>query len=324
MGPNNMFDDILDGLVDGILDDYTKGRVIDVTENVYDMPDRDIIIEIIQRLRMIVFPGHFKNKLTKVFTMKNNITMLLEDVMYKLANQIAKVLRYIPEYENSSEAERFEEGKRISLDFAGKLTKIREYIATDVEAMYVGDPAAFNHDEIIFSYPGLFAIMTYRIAHELYLLSVPLIPRIMTEYAHNLTGIDINPGATIGKYFFIDHGTGIVIGETTEIGENVKIYQGVTLGALSTRGGQNLRNKKRHPTIGDNVTIYSGASILGGETVIGRDVVIGGNAFITSSVPDGAKVSIKTQELTFNYKNGQKPEPEDHDKPLSYIERTQI
>ncbi|MBQ2474327.1 MAG: serine acetyltransferase, partial [Ruminococcus sp.] len=167
-----------------------------------------------------------------------------------------------------------------------------------------GDPAAYNKDEIICTYPGLYAIFSNRIAHELFLLGVPLIPRIMTEHAHSLTGIDIHPGTTIGKYFFIDHGTGIVIGETTEIGNNVKIYQGVTLGALSTRGGQNLRGKKRHPTIHDNVTIYSGASILGGDTVIGKNVVIGGNAFITASIPEGAKVSVKSQELMFRYASG--------------------
>ena len=143
----------------------------------------------------------------------------------------------------------------------------------------------------------MYAITVNRLAHELYLLNVPLIPRIMTEHAHSKTGIDIHPGATIGKYFFIDHGTGIVVGETTEIGEHVKIYQGVTLGALSTRGGQSLRNKKRHPTIEDYVTIYSGASILGGQTVIGNNVVIGGNAFITSSVEPGTRVSVKNQEL---------------------------
>ena len=131
------------------------------------------------------------------------------------------------------------------------------------------------------------------------MLGVPLIPRIMTEYAHNLTGIDIHPGATIGSYFFIDHGTGVVVGETTEIGTGAKIYQGVTLGALSTRGGQNLRNKKRHPTLGDNVTVYSGASILGGETVIGEGAIIGSNAFITSSVPEGTRVTIKNPELQF-------------------------
>lgn len=173
--------------------------------------------------------------------------------------------------------------------------------ATDVQAAFDGDPAAFNKDEIIFSYPRLFAVMVNRIAHELYLLNILLIPRIMTEYAHNATGIDIHPGATIGKYFFIDHGTGIVIGETAVIGENVKIYQGVTLGALSTRGGQKLKSQKRHPTIDDNVTIYSGASILGGETVVGKNVVVGGNTFITKSIPEGTRVSIKNQELRFNY-----------------------
>jgi len=173
-----------------------------------------------------------------------------------------------------------------------------------LEAAYDGDPAAFNKPEIIFSYPGLYAIMVNRIAHELYLLNVPLLPRIMTEYAHTKTGIDIHPGATLGKYFFIDHGTGIVIGETTEIGDNVKIYQGVTLGALSTRDGQKLHGKKRHPTIEDNVTIYAGASILGGNTVIGHDTVIGGNAFITTSIPCYTRVSIKAQEL--EYKQGKR------------------
>ena len=153
-------------------------------------------------------------------------------------------------------------------------------------------------------YPGFLAITVYRIAHELYLLGVPLIPRIITEYAHSLTGIDINPGATIGKYFFIDHGTGVVIGETTVIGENVKIYQGVTLGALSTRKGQQLKGVKRHPTLGNNVTIYSGTSVLGGETVIGDNTTIGGNAFIVNSVSQGMKVSVKNPELEFSVSGG--------------------
>lgn len=169
-----------------------------------------------------------------------------------------------------------------------------------MQAAYDGDPAASSTDEIIFSYPGIFAITVYRIAHELYLLEVPMIPRIMTEYAHSITGIDIHPGAQTGKYFFIDHGTGIVIGETTVIGDYVKIYQGVTLGALSTRKGQQLKGVKRHPTIGNNVTIYSGTSILGGETIIGDGATIGGNAFIVSSVDAGLKVSVKNPELQFS------------------------
>ena len=263
----------------------------------FDHPDKDAIIDILSSLRKIIFLGHFRNKSIKVYTLRNKLTMLLEDVTFKLIKQIKIVLRN-DETDEDAIAKRAQE---ITFEFIKRLKKIREYIMTDVQAAYDGDPAAYSKDEIIYSYPGLFAILVNRIAHELYLLNVPMIPRMMTEYAHNETGIDIHPGATIGKYFFIDHGTGSVIGETTVIGENVKIYQGVTLGALSTRGGQALKSKKRHPTIEDNVTIYSGASILGGETVIGKGVVIVGNAFITHTIPEGAKVSVKNQELRYNY-----------------------
>jgi serine O-acetyltransferase len=191
------------------------------------------------------------------------------------------------------------ESERIAMEFCERIPGIRRVIATDVSAFYDGDPAAFNADEIVLSYPGIYAIMVNRLAHELYLLGVPLIPRMMTEHAHGRTGIDIHPGATIGHHFFIDHGTGIVVGETTVIGNYVKIYQGVTLGALSTRGGQVLKGVKRHPTIEDHVTIYSGASILGGGTLIGEGVVIGSNAFITKSVPEKTRVSVKNPELQF-------------------------
>ena len=184
-------------------------------------------------------------------------------------------------------------------DFFAEIPRIREYIESDLQAAFDGDPAASSKEEIILAYPGLMASSINRIAHKLYLLGVPVLPRIMTEYAHSETGIDIHPGATIGKYFFIDHGTGVVIGETAVIGENVKIYQGVTIGALSTREGQKLSGIKRHPTIEDHVTIYAGASILGGETVIGKNAVIGGNAFITSSIPADTRVSIKNQELEY-------------------------
>ena len=229
--------------------------------------------------------------------------MILEDVIFKLIRQISIVLRYDEKYVSLDENEIRTAAEQITFEYLSKIPKIRALIETDVQAAYDGDPAAYNKDEIIYSYPGLYAILVNRLAHELFLLGVPLIPRVMTEHAHSKTGIDIHPGATIGKYFFIDHGTGIVIGETTEIGDYVKVYQGVTLGALSTRGGQSLRNKKRHPTIEDNVTIYSGASILGGETVVGKNAVIGGNAFITRSVPAGAKVSIKNQELRYNFES---------------------
>lgn len=310
----------LKDLASEILQDYNKDRDIDKI-NTFDQPDRDTIIEIIKNLQKIIFPGYFKNKAYKVYTTQSNLSMLLEDVLYNLTQQISVVLKYDSEYKSADESLLQTKAMELALAFEKKIPLIREYIDTDVQAAFDGDPAAFNKDEIIFSYPGLYAIMVYRIAHQLHILHVPLIPRIMTEFAHGKTGIDIHPGAEIGKYFFIDHGTGIVIGETTEIGDNVKIYQGVTLGALSTRGGQSLKSKKRHPTIQDNVTIYSGASILGGETVIGKDVVIGGNVFITKSISAGAKVSIKNQELRFNYdsSSAEKTNNLDDDESWFYI-----
>lgn len=290
----------INGLVGEILDDYKKARSID-NINIFDQADKEVVIDILSKLRQIIFPGYFKNKAYRIYTAKNNLTMLLEDVFYHLNKQVMIVLRYDERWVNATVEELSIQSYEICMQFFKTIPKIREYIETDVQAAYEGDPAAYNKDEIIFSYPGLYAIVVNRIAHELYNLSVPLIPRMMTEHAHSVTGIDIHPGATIGKYFFMDHGTGIVIGETTVIGEHVKVYQGVTLGALSTKGGQKLKSKKRHPTIKDNVTIYSGASILGGETVIEKDVVIGGNAFITKSIPAGTTVTVKNQESSYNY-----------------------
>ena len=188
------------------------------------------------------------------------------------------------------------------LQFFAAIPKVREYLNTDIQAAFDGDPAASSKDEIVLAYPGLLAITIYRFAHELFLLNVPLIPRMMTEYAHRHTGVDIHPGATIGKYFFIDHATGIVIGSTSLIGERVKIYQGVTIGALSTKEGQKLRGTRRHPTIEDEVTLYSGASILGGNTVIGKGSIIGGNAFITKSVAPYTTVTVKTSETVMESK----------------------
>ena len=287
-------------LTESLMDDYGKGRVIDEIK-MFEYPDRDVVIDILEKLRIVIYPGYYRNRNYRTYTVRNNISILLEDIIYNIIKQTSIVLKYAPEYSDADDQTIAKASEEITFKFLDTIPKIREYIETDIQAAYDGDPAAYNKDEIICTYPGLFAIFTSRVAHELFLLGVPMIPRIMTEHAHSLTGIDIHPGTTIGKYFFIDHGTGIVIGETTEIGNNVKIYQGVTLGALSTRGGQNLRGKKRHPTICDNVTIYSGASILGGETVVGKNVVVGGNAFITTSIPEGAKVSVKSQELMYNY-----------------------
>ena len=289
-------------LVENILAKYKQRTDIDVVEK-FIHPNKDDIVKIINQIRNIIFLGYYENKNYRTYTIKNNLAMNLEDVLYNLSKQISIVLKYQTEYAGKEEKELLYESEKMSLQFLERLTKIQELIQTDLQAIYDGDPAAFNKEEIIFSYPGLFAIMVNRIAHELYLLGVPLIPRIMTEYAHAETGIDIHPGATLGKYFFIDHGTGIVIGETAVIGNNVKIYQGVTIGALSTREGQKLRGKKRHPTIEDNVTIYAGASILGGDTIIGHDCIIGGNAFITESVPSNTRVRIKNQELEYKKSN---------------------
>ena len=292
------FEEKIESVVDKILADYSADRDIDKIE-LYRKPDKDVVIDIIEKLRRIVFPGYFKDKNYRMYNAKNNLSMLIEDVLFNLNRQIALVFQSGGELEESAQAH----AQDVCLAFFERIPAVRAMVQTDLEAAYEGDPAATGMAEIIFAYPGLFAITVYRLAHELYALNVPMLPRIMTEYAHSTTGIDIHPGATIGKYFFIDHGTGIVIGETTIIGEYVKIYQGVTLGGLSTRAGQGLRGKKRHPTIEDNVTIYANASILGGETVIGRDSVIGANAFITHSVPEATTVSIKSQELQFRSRN---------------------
>ena len=296
----NYFEKQIEGVVDRILEDYRHDREIDQMD-IFRHPDRDVVVELIYKLRRIIFPGYFRDKNYHIYNAKHNLSMLIEDVMFNLSNQIALVLQgsgMVP-------AEAMGKAQNLSLAFFEEIPRIRAFVDTDLQASYDGDPAATGMDEIIFSYPGLFAITVYRMAHVLYELGVPMLPRMMTEYAHSLTGIDIHPGATVGKYFFIDHGTGIVVGETTVIGENVKIYQGVTLGALSTRGGQSLRGKRRHPTIENNVTIYAGASILGGDTVIGEGCVIGSNVFITETVAPGTTVTIKNQELQFRQRKSQ-------------------
>ncbi len=284
-------------LVDNILESYQKYPQtcsIDMDNRL----NRTVIIEILDEIRALVFPGFFEMKNLNRKTISYHVGEILEDVQYRLRKQVARAL-FHSEDAPSNAQEAKERADRIVQEFLERIPALRSILSTDVQAAYEGDPAAFNTDEVILSYPGVFAITVNRIAHELHRLGVPLIPRMMTEYAHNLTGIDIHPGATIGEYFFIDHGTGVVVGETTEIGDRVKIYQGVTLGALSTRAVESLRHTKRHPTLEDDVTVYSGASILGGETVIGEGAIIGSNAFITSSVPPRTRVSIRNPELQF-------------------------
>ena len=266
-----------------ILRDYLKKRDVDKMD-VFSQPDTEVVEDILK-------------KVFRIYRYDNRISLLIEDISYNLQKQIMIALKFRPEYQDVSEETLRARAEGIVIAFLKRIPKVREYLDTDLQAFFEGDPAAYNKAEIVLCYPGFMAITTNRIAHELFLLGVPLIPRMMTEYAHSHTGIDIHPGATIGKYFFMDHGTGIVVGETSIIGEHVKVYQGVTIGALSTRGGQSLRGKKRHPTIEDNVTIYAGASILGGDTVIGAGSVIGSNVFITSSVKSDSRISVKTQEL---------------------------
>ncbi len=279
-------------IVDLIISDYDNGRDVDQMD-VFNQPDRDAVKDIVIKLLRIIYPGYSRDKIYKSYNDSNRISIVIEDVIFNMQKQIAIAFHHSPDYANASD-ETLECGARcITHEFFKKIPKIREYVDTDLQACYDGDPAAYSKGEIILSYPGLLASTINRIAHELYLLKVPLIPRMMTEYAHSRTGIDIHPGATIGKYLMIDHGTGIVVGETSIIGEHVKIYQGVTIGGLSTRGGQSLKGVKRHPTIENNVTIYAGASILGGETVIGEGSVIGANAFITESVPAGSRISMQ-------------------------------
>ena len=287
----------IEGIVDSILEDYRHGRTID-NMDVKSHPDKETVVDMIGKLMRIVYPGATREKTYRIYNARHNLSMLIEDVMYNLNKQITLVF-----LGTMGEQDAREKAQQLSLEFFRAIPEVRAIAQTDVEAFFDGDPAAFSVDEIIFCYPGLYAITVYRLAHVLYTLKVPMIPRIMTEHAHSITGIDIHPGATVGKFFFIDHGTGIVVGETTVIGDNVKIYQGVTLGALSTRGGQSLRGKRRHPTIEDNVTIYAGASVLGGDTVIGRDSVIGSNVFITSSVAPCTTVSTKNQELQLRPRN---------------------
>jgi serine O-acetyltransferase len=291
-------------LVQAMLDSYQEHSAL-IKVEAGDKINKEIIIDIIHRLRELVFPGFFGTKPLRRDSLVYHLGELLEGVQHGLEKQIRRAFG-----QDGHDLTHLAGPQAVTRAFLERLPAIRDLLATDVEAAYDGDPAAFNHDEIILSYPGLFATMVNRLAHELYLLGVPLIPRMMTECAHGLTGIDIHPGATIGHHFFIDHGTGIVIGETTVIGNHVKIYQGVTLGALSTRGGHLLGGVRRHPTIEDHVTIYSGASILGGSTVVGEGVVIGSNAFITKSIPEKTKVSVKNTELKLMSERGMEPDPE--------------
>jgi serine O-acetyltransferase len=299
-----MIDENLDQRIDAIMEGY-KAEDIFFTEHKKHFPQRSAVIDLIAQMRVLLFPGYFDTDTAAGNSTRQLVGERLLHIDRVLTTQVRNALLYedgsLPEDEASHRAE------IIAEQFLGCIPRIQEVMLKDAQAAFDGDPAAQSREEVVLAYPGVYAIFVHRIAHVLWDLGVPLIPRLMSEHAHSRTGIDIHPGAHIGEYFFIDHGTGVVIGETTIIGHHAKIYQGVTLGATSTRKGQLLSGVKRHPTLGDYVTVYSNASILGGDTIIGSHSVIGGSAFVCESVPDNARVGVKDQEITV--RRYDEPEP---------------
>lgn len=285
-------------LVQIVTNDLKGDKTIDDAD-FYSKPDKLEVHSVVDALFGIVYPGYYKDRNIKIYNREHSIAVAVENIFYHLNKLVVKSLEYSRSKANITDDARTAKSFRICSNFFRAIPDVRRLIESDLKATFDGDPAAGSLEEVILAYPGLVATTVYRLAHELYVLDVPIIPRLMSEYAHTKTGIDIHPGARIGEGFFIDHGTGIVIGETAVIGRHVKIYQGVTIGSMSTKGGQKLSGFKRHPTIGDNVTIYAGASILGGDTLIGNNTVIGGNTFITSSVPANTKVRVKNPEMEY-------------------------
>ena len=278
----------------GRMAEIYKEAEIPIYGDAQRMPSRDTVIEIIRDCQKLFFPVYYGNRDLLKLPPEQYSALLMEHIHEKLTAQIALTMSECEE----NDARAYD----IASDFVARLPAIQEMLLKDLAANFDGDPAAYSMEEVLLSYPGMFAIFIYRIAHELYARKVAMIPRMMSEYAHSQTGIDINPGATIGEYFFIDHGTGVVVGETSIIGDNVKLYQGATLGALSPAGMPTNPGVRRHPKVGNNVVLYANSTLLGGATEIGDNVIVGGNAFLTSSVEPDTIVSVKTPELTFRGK----------------------
>jgi serine O-acetyltransferase len=296
-------------LVDEMVANYEKfGGMDHLTGR--DLPSVEVVVEVLDDLFTILFPGYLgKEEITKA-NIRYHLGAKLNSVYIRLTGEVEKSLKYICRKAGTCPQDVCQSRAHIVVkELLEKLPEIRSMLSGDIQSAYAGDPAAVSTDEVILSYPCVLAITTYRIANVLYLDGIPLIPRIMSEHIHSITGIDIHPGARIGKNFFIDHGTGVVIGETTEIGDNVKLYQGVTLGALSflkDEEGNIIKGRKRHPTIGNNVIIYSGATILGPDAVVGNDVVIGGNVWVTSPIASGTKIAITAPHQTYKKENHNK------------------
>jgi serine O-acetyltransferase len=304
-------------LVDKIMDNYENFGGMDHLEG-RDLPSKKVVVEVLQDLLTVFFPGYLgKTEVTKA-NIKYFLGNTLASVQTRLTEEVEKSLKYICRKIKECPHDICRQRAQVVVkELLEKIPELRSIVSGDITAAYDGDPAAVSTEEVILSYPCVLAITTYRIAHELYLRGVPLIPRIMSEHVHSLTGIDIHPGAKIGKNFFIDHGTGVVIGETTEIGDNVKLYQGVTLGALSfpkDEKGALIRGTKRHPTVGNNVIIYSGATLLGQNAIVGDNVVIGGNVWITSPVASGTKITISPPELNYKKERKRKVKPSEASK----------
>ena len=279
-----------------------------------ELPSKSRVTEVLDDLMDVLYLGYFSSRNVSEANLEFYVGNKLDRLFEQLSELIAKSVRHECRKGTDVCDQCRLRGEMETIAFFEKLPEVREILREDMQAAYEGDPAARSLDEIIFSYPCTYAITVYRIAHELHMQSIPLIPRMMTEHAHSVTGIDIHPGATIGRAFFIDHGTGVVIGETCEIGNNVKIYQGVTLGAKSfprDEKGNIIRDQKRHPTLEDDVVVYSGATILGGDVVIGRGASIGGNVWLTESVPPGVQVVLEAPGLKYmDAKEVHRPTPE--------------
>ena len=278
-------------IADQLIHSYAKVGGINHIDG-KNLPSKTVIASITLDLLRLLFPGFFDERIIHSSELKVEMVSLVDMASGRLEDEIAKALEYATP-EGMAKKELRSAAESLTLEFLANVPKVREILCTDVQAAYSGDPAARSQEEIILAYPFVEAIAVQRLAHELYLRQVALIPRIMTEWAHARTGMDLHPGAEIGDHFFVDHCTGTVIGETCQIGTHVKIYHGVTLGAKSTSGVDQLRGKKRHPTIEDHVTIYPGATILGGETTIGAGSTIGGNVFLTHSVPPNSLVTFE-------------------------------
>lgn len=301
---NHSLPEVITRLENGILNGFHVQ-----TEEGLNISGRNSIYEILDSFLAVLFPGAYSKEKISREELNFFIGSSLRQISYKLHQLIQEILEYHCAHEHCEECDCEEKGKNVCMQVITSLPDIHALLLEDIRAAYEGDPAAQSMDEIVLSYPAIEAIASYRIAHLLYELDIPIIPRIITERAHSKTGIDIHPGAQIKPHFFIDHGTGVVIGETTRIGSNVKIYQGVTLGALSPldKKGKAQRGVKRHPDIEDNVIIYANATILGGDTVIGKGSIIGGNTWITQSVSPGSIVySNGKNNFSNNHKKGQK------------------